>query len=265
MSTFMAATRPRGSPMTEQNTIGTGTTPSPERDSRLDRLLALADGVFAIALTLLAVELTLPEAAADLHGQALLTTLLGVWPKLLSYLTSFTMIAVFWQAHHRLFLQVRRFDGVLLWLVFLQLASIAFLPFPTAVVGAHVGDPVAEEFYFGSLLLISLDWSALRWYASAGYRLVSPELSPHDLRRYLRISLVAPVTFLILMGLIPVGLGELIEPLLRGYLVALFYVVFSIHDWWPSQPTGSEATEKARPESAQTEERQESEGGHTNG
>ena len=103
-----------------ENTIGAATTtPSPERDSRLDRLLTLADGVFAIALTLLAIELTLPEAAADLHGQALLSALLGVWPKLLSYLTSFTMIAVFWQAHHRLFLQVRRFDGVLLWLVFL--------------------------------------------------------------------------------------------------------------------------------------------------
>ena len=56
--------------MTKQNSIGAATTtPSPERDSRLDRLLTLADGVFAIALTLLAVELTLPEAAADLHGQ----------------------------------------------------------------------------------------------------------------------------------------------------------------------------------------------------
>ena len=250
--------------MSEQNTIGTVNTPFPERDSRLDRLLALADGVFAISLTLLAIELTLPEATADLHGQALLTALLGVWPKLLSYVTSFTMIAVFWQAHHRLFLQVRRFDGVLLWLVFLQLASIAFLPFPTAVVGTHVGDPVAEEFYYGSLLLISLDWSALRWYATAGHRLVSLELSPHDLRRYLRISLVAPVTFLILMGLIPMGLGQLIEPLLLGYLIALFYVVFSIHDWRPSRPTRSEATEKTRPESARPEEQQESEGERAN-
>ena len=251
--------------MTEQNTIGTATTPSPERDPRLDRLLALADGVFAISLTLLALELALPEAAADLHGQALLTALLGVWPKLLSYVTSFTMIAVFWQAHHRLFLQVTRFDGVLLWLVFLQLASIAFLPFPTAVVGAHVGDPVAEEFYFGSLLLTSFDWAALRWYATAGHRLVSTELSPHDLRRYLRFSLVAPVTFLILMGLIPVGLGQLIEPLLLGYLVALFYVGFSIHDWRPSRPTGLGVPETARPEGARPpEERQESEGGHAN-
>jgi uncharacterized membrane protein len=250
----------------ERNTVGTATTPSPERDPRLDRLLALADGVFAISLTLLAVELTLPEAAAELHGQALLSALLGLWPKLLGYFTSFTMIAVFWQAHHRLFLQVRRFDGVLLWLVFLQLASIAFLPFPTAVIGTHVGDPVAEEFYYGSLLLISLDWVGLRWYATAGHRLVSPDLSPHDLRRYLRLSLVAPVIFLILMGLIPVGLGRFIEPLLLGYLVALFYIVFSIHDWRPSRSTGSEAKEKARPKSARPpEEQQDSEGEHTNG
>src|SRR5919199_592382 len=138
MSSFMVPTHVRRSPVSEQNTIGTVNTPFPERDSRLDRLLALADGVFAISLTLLAIELALPEAAADLHGQALLSALLGVWPKLLGYVTSFTMIAVFWQAHHRLFLQVRRFDGVLLWLVFLQLASIAFLPFPTAVVGTPV-------------------------------------------------------------------------------------------------------------------------------
>jgi hypothetical protein len=61
------------------------------------------------------------------------------------------------------------------------------------------------------------------------------------------------------MGLIPMGLGQLIEPLLLGYLLALFYVVFSMLDWRPSRPTGSEAKEKARPESAQTEERQESE------
>jgi hypothetical protein len=67
------------------------------------------------------------------------------------------------------------------------------------------------------------------------------------------------------MGLIPVGLGQLIEPLLMAYLLALFYVVYSMLDWQASRPTESEATEKARPESARPEERQESEGGHTNG
>jgi len=52
-----------------------------ERDPRLERLLFLSDGVYAIALTLLAVELVLPEEAADLHGSRLLDSLLGFWPK----------------------------------------------------------------------------------------------------------------------------------------------------------------------------------------
>jgi uncharacterized membrane protein len=80
----------------------------------------------------------------------------------LAYLNSFTVIAIFWQAHHRLFLQVRRFDGILLWLVFLQLGCIGIVPFPTAVIGAHLSNPVAQQFYFGSLLVASLAWVLLR-------------------------------------------------------------------------------------------------------
>ena len=90
---------------------------------------------------------------------------------MLAYLNSFTVIAIFWQAHHRLFLQVRRFDGVLLWLVFLQLGCIGFAPFPLAV---------AQQFYFGTLLVTGLAWVLLRWYATAGHRLVSPDLSSRD-------------------------------------------------------------------------------------
>ena len=63
------------------------------RDSRLERLLFLSDGVYAIALTLLAVELVLPESAVDLHGRDLLESLLGSWPKVLAFLTSFTITA----------------------------------------------------------------------------------------------------------------------------------------------------------------------------
>jgi uncharacterized membrane protein len=247
--------------MTQRNST---TTTFPHRDS-LDRLSVLADGVFAISLTLLALELALPEAAANLDGQALLTTLVQTWPKLLSYLTSFTVIATFWQAHLRLFLQVRRFDGVFLWLVFLQLCTIAFLPFPTAVVGTHLGDSVAEEFYYGSLLLTSLVWAVLRWYTTSGYRLVSSELSPHDLRRYLRLSFVAPGTFLVLMALIPLGLGRLIEPLLLGYFLVLFYVVLSILDWRSSRLlTEVETSEEAGPANAVAEEKPDGESGRTN-
>lgn len=235
--------------MTEQSSArGTTSTPPFEADPRLHRLLGLADGVFAIALTLLAVELALPEATKDLRGVALLPALLESWPKVLGYVNSFTAIAIFWQAHHRLFLQVRRFDGILLWLVFLQLGCIGFIPFPTAVIGEHVGNPVAQEFYFGTLFVNGLVWVLLRWYATAGHRLVSTDLSSRDLRLYLRLSLAAPVVFLVLMVLIALGVGRLINPLVLGYLLALGYIAFAGANTWEQRREGSETAEAARPE-----------------
>jgi uncharacterized membrane protein len=82
-----------------------------ERDSRLERLIFLSDGVYAIALTLLAVELVLPESSAGLHDRELLKSLLESWPRVLAFLTSFTVIANFWVGHNVLFQHVRRFDG----------------------------------------------------------------------------------------------------------------------------------------------------------
>ena len=233
----------------------TATTPFVETDPRLHRLLVLADGVFAISLTLLlAVQLALPEATKDLRGVALLPALLGSWPKVLGYANSFTIIAIFWQAHHRLFLGVRRFDGVLLWLVFLQLGCIAFVPFPTAVVGEHVGNPVAQEFYYATLLVNGLVWVLLRWYATAGYRLVDRELNSSDLRRYMRLSLAAPVVFLVVMVAIPLGVGRLINPLLLGYLLALGYIALAAADTWEQRRERSEVAEGALPEGTPAKE-----------
>ena len=215
-------------------------------------MLILSDGVFAIALTLLAVQLALPEEYADLREDALLPALLASWPKVLAYLNSFTIIAILWQAHHRLFLQVRRFDGILLWLVFLQLGCLGFIPFPTAVIGAHASNPVAQQFYLGTLLVTSLAWVLLRWYATTEHRLVSPDLSSRDLRFYLRNSAAAPVVFAILMALTALGVGRLINPLLVTYFVALVYIALSSlrYTWEERREVLEAAEEEASPESA---------------
>jgi uncharacterized membrane protein len=149
-----------------------------ERDLRLDRLFALTDGVFAIALTLLAIELVLPAGSEHLHGEALLRSILDTWPKVLGFLTSFSLIGLFWHGNHRAFHYLRRFDSRLAHLMLLQLLCVAFIPFPTAVVGEHVSDPVAQVFYFASIIVTGLATMALWWYASSGHRLVDPELHP---------------------------------------------------------------------------------------
>ena len=153
-----------------------------ERDPRLERAIFLSDGVYAIGLTPLAVELVLLEAAADLHDYALLDSLLDFWPKVLAFLTSFTVIANFWVGHNVLFQHIRRFDGGLMWLALLQLLCVAFIPFPTSVIGGHIGDPVAQQFYFATLLLTGLVMAALWWYIRSGRRLVDTELSPRFVR-----------------------------------------------------------------------------------
>src|SRR5215218_4716370 len=210
--------------------------PGAELDLRLHRLLFFADGVYAIAVTLLAVEQVLPEAAADLHGQDLLWSLLESWPRVLAFLTSFVFIANFWVGHNMLFYQVRRFDGGLMWLALAQLLCIAFLPFPTSVVGEHISDPVAQQFYLGSLLVTGLAMWALWWYMSSGRRLVDPDLSPRVIRRHHLISSGVPASMLVVMVLVALGVGRWVNPLLLAYLVAFGYVVLGVIEGRESLP-----------------------------
>jgi uncharacterized membrane protein len=201
------------------------------RDPRLERLLFLSDGVYAIALTLLAVELVLPETAADLDREDLLGALLDSWPKVLAFLTSFTVIANFWVGHNVLFQHVRRFDGGLMWLALLQLLCVAFIPYPTSVIGGHIADPVAQQFYFATLLLTGLVMAALWWYMNSGHRLVDPDLSPRYVRRTHLISLTLPLTMLVFMILVALGIGRLINPLLLFAVTTLCFIVLGVREW----------------------------------
>jgi uncharacterized membrane protein len=208
------------------------------RDSRLERLLFLSDGVYAIALTLLAVELVLPESAVDLHDGLLLESLLESCPKVLAFLTSFTIIANFWVGHNVLFQHLRRPDGGLMWLALLQLLCIAFIPFPTSVIGTHIADPVAQQFYFATLLVSGLVMAALWWYMTSRRRLLKPNLSPAFVRRTYVISLSVPATMLVLMALVVVGIGRLINPLLLFALVTLCFIVLGVLEWREEDETG---------------------------
>jgi hypothetical protein len=125
----------------------------------------------------------------------------------LAYATSFLFIANSWVGHDMQFHLVRRFGGGLTWLALAQLSCVAFLPFPTSVVGEHVSDPVAQQFYLGSFLVTSLAMWATWWYLSSGHRLVDPELSPRVIRRLHLISSGVPALFVVLMVLVAVGAG----------------------------------------------------------
>ena len=157
----------------------------------IGRILALSDGVFAIAMTLLILDIAVP-ATSDTH---LPKALLDLWPRYLAYVLSFVVIARFWVAHHLYFRLIGRYDTVLLWLNLLLLMFVAFLPFPTAVLGAHNGSPAAAILYAAAVVLAGTASVAYWWYASGRGKLLRPGIGRARVRALRARGLVSPVFF----------------------------------------------------------------------
>jgi TMEM175 potassium channel family protein len=137
------------------------------------RVEAFSDGVFAIAITLLVLEISVAPEDFDHLRRALLNE----WPAYLAYVTSFLTVGSVWIAHHNLFTQLRYVDAWLLRINLLLLMAAAFLPFPTAVLAQalHHSDEaerVAIVLYGGTALVIEL---LLR--SAVSYALSQPELT----------------------------------------------------------------------------------------
>jgi uncharacterized membrane protein len=127
------------------------------------RLEAFSDGVLAIAITLLVIEIHPPELG---EGETLAHALWAQWPSYLAYLVSFLTIGVIWLNHHRIFAQVVRVDGPLLVLNLNLLLWTGLIPFPTAVVAEHLGGAgeaaqTAAALYCGVLLGMSISFGGL--------------------------------------------------------------------------------------------------------
>ncbi|HZA75140.1 MAG TPA: TMEM175 family protein [Acidimicrobiales bacterium] len=138
------------------------------------RLEAFSDGVLAIVITLLAIELRPPEVD---QGQALASALWEQWPSYLAYLLAFAQIGVIWLNHHRLFDQVRVVDGKLLLLNLNLLMWITLIPFPTALVAEHLRDggeatKTAVAVFSGTLFVTAIGFTALYAWITHDDRLV---------------------------------------------------------------------------------------------
>ena len=138
------------------------------------RLEAFSDGVLAIVITLLAIELRPPEVE---QGQTLASALWEQWPSYLAYLLAFAQIGVIWLNHHRLFDQVRVVDGKLLLLNLNLLMWITLIPFPTALVAEHLQEGgeatrTAVAVFSGTLFMTAVAFTALYAWITHDDRLV---------------------------------------------------------------------------------------------
>jgi uncharacterized membrane protein len=101
------------------------------------RIEALTDGIFAVAMTILVLDVRLPIEAAALDGAGLREALIALVPKFESYVVSFIVLCVFWLGHHRLMHQLKEVDHAFLWLNLLFILFITFVPFATSLMGAY--------------------------------------------------------------------------------------------------------------------------------
>src|SRR5690242_10945813 len=124
------------------------------------RVEAFSDGVFAIAITLLILDVHVPGGPAGSLGSALFRQ----WPTYVSFLISFAFIGIMWVNHHRLFNHIRRSDNRLLFLNLLLLLGVTFVPFPTALLAAHLRGSdavVAAAVFNGTYVLIAIFFNVL--------------------------------------------------------------------------------------------------------
>ncbi len=166
----------------------------------LDRLIFFSDAVFAIVMTLLVLEIQVPEvpserAAADLPG-----LVLELWPKFFSYVLSFLVVGMYWIGHHQTFRYIMGYDRTLLWLNLLFLLSISFIPFPTDLLGEYGELRFAVIFYAASVGLARLLLAFVWWYAVKGPIRISEDLEPGIARYHLFRSLTIPFIFLVSIG-----------------------------------------------------------------
>ena len=118
------------------------------------RLESFSDGVFAIAITLLALGVRLPESAPA-SNEALAGNLAGMLPSLLTYMFTFLVVGVFWVAHHRIFGLAKRLDATLMWVNIAYLMAVAIIPVPAAILARSPLFQSAILFYTGTLFVVS--------------------------------------------------------------------------------------------------------------
>jgi TMEM175 potassium channel family protein len=167
------------------------------------RTEAFSDGVFAIAITLLVLDLVVPtEAEVERYGMA--HALAHEWPRYFAYLVSFLVIGIIWVNHHTIFDKVRRVDRPVLFANLLLLLFVSLIPFPTRLLAEYLtkdGSHVAAAVYSATMFAMGLSFSLLWWLLTRDERLLHEGVDPRAGRLALRRFALGNVFYLATIGL----------------------------------------------------------------
>jgi uncharacterized membrane protein len=169
------------------------------------RLEAFSDGVFAIAITLLVLEIKVPSSIDLMQVGGLWPALAHRWPDYVGYAMSFLIIGIMWANHHALFLYIRRVDRPLMLANLLLLMGVGFLPFPTAILAQHLADPAARTqatvFYGATLIFTSLTFNLVWWAGRWRGRLLGTAWNERGLQIITRRYAFGPISYVLATAL----------------------------------------------------------------
>jgi uncharacterized membrane protein len=202
-----------------------------EQSAETDRIEAFSDGVFAIAITLLVLDLHLP----DTGRYGVWRGLVHEWPQFAAYLTSFLIIGIMWANHHSMFRSIVRSDRTLLFLNLLLLLWTTLLPFPTRLVAEYLREggadaAQAEAVYSANLTLAAIAFSLIWIHAVRGGRLIATAMGRRaEWRSILRFS-VGTVWYAATIG---IAFASAAAALAIQFALALYYLFEQV------RPTGT--------------------------
>ena len=159
------------------------------------RIEAFSDGVFAIAITLLVLDL---KVSAPTGSEGLAYKLVGQWPAFVAFLNSFATILVIWINHHNLFNLIARSDCRFMLANGLLLLCVTFLPFPTSLVAeyyGHPGEATAAVLYTGTFLMMAFAFNILWRYAAHKHQLLGRSVTAKEVGSINRQYLVGPIFY----------------------------------------------------------------------
>ena len=203
---------------------------------RITRIEALSDGIFAIAMTLLVLDLYVP--AADLHGDELAKSLCALAPRLLAYVMSFVLISQFWLALHAMFHNLARVDRSFMWWNLFFLLTITAVPFSTSLLGTHPFDALAIRIYACHMILCGALMLALYRSGFIRDRLAIRPLTSEARRAAIRRILFGPAGYIIAIALsfasIPLSLCVI------GFVALMYLLPTKVDHHYAADPSISE-------------------------
>jgi uncharacterized membrane protein len=181
------------------------------------RLEAFSDGVFAVAITLLVIEIDIPGPGGDLARRVA-----DLWPSFAAYLVSFLTIGIIWVNHHTMLVRIDRLDRTLLFLNLNLLMWVVLIPWSTALIAGHLREGGANEHFAAAVYAANLFLMGIAFFMvwSHARRAKLMDLPPEAMRALVLRNLLGEIVYLI-----AVGVAFLSAPasLILCFLVAVYY------------------------------------------